>query len=121
MGDAELRRRRGLAQRFSVRALASARVRPIDVVDGASAGYLRLPLRTSAPLDAAGERLLTRHGAARSYPAALDSLTPFRERVLNSSDDFAGARVLAERLLTFPTHSLVRPVDVAALDSWLAS
>ena len=43
----------------------------------------------------------------------------FGERRLNREDDFPGARTLAERLVTLPVHSQLRPDDVAALEQWI--
>jgi hypothetical protein len=71
--------------------------------------------------DAVGDALrqLAPRGLARGYPLALADLESFGERVLNGSDGFPGARELAERLVTVPTHSLLSRGDLAAIEAWL--
>ena len=84
-------------------------------------GWLRLPLLPNVPRDAVLTEDLLRLGAAPAYPAALATLEPFRRRVTNPADDMPGAALLAERLITLPTHSRLEPGDLARLEAWVAS
>jgi dTDP-4-amino-4,6-dideoxygalactose transaminase len=86
------------------------------IADDASAGFLRLPVLPPPGADAAAARLL---GAARGYPLALCDLPGFGERCINPHDPFPGARLLAERLVTLPTHSLLEARDLEALEEWI--
>jgi hypothetical protein len=54
------------------------------------------------------------------YPWALADLRGFGGRVGNADWRFPGARTLAERLITLPTHSRLRERDLEALETWLA-
>ena len=45
----------------------------------------------------------------------LADLEGFGGRVGNRGDDFSGARLLAERLVTFPTHSRLSKQDLLAI------
>jgi dTDP-4-amino-4,6-dideoxygalactose transaminase len=119
--DAELPRRREVAERLLHHANRSPRVHSIEPVDGSVPGFLRLPLRVVQSSRADVLRELARHGAAPGYPSALTSLTPFAGRVLNGADAFDGARSLAETLLTFPTHAFVTGTDLAELERWLGA
>ncbi len=78
------------------------------------AGWLRFPIvlqRTAA------EQLSSYHvdaGVMRSYPKALADLEGFGMRRLNTAEEFPGARRLAERLVTLPTHRFVRGAKIPA-------
>jgi dTDP-4-amino-4,6-dideoxygalactose transaminase len=83
-------------------------------------GYLRLPLVVSAAARAraaAARRL----GIMPGYPRALIDLPGFGDRTTGVVRDFPGARLLTERLITLPTHRLLRDDDLVRLESWLAS
>jgi hypothetical protein len=83
---------------------------------GAVAGFLRYPaLLPSADIDIRGREL----GIARGYPLSLADLEGFGSRTLNPGEAFTGARELARRLCTFPTHSWVRASDIEAMGRWL--
>jgi perosamine synthetase len=88
------------------------------------AGYLRLPVL--APTAAAREVRagVGRHlGIARGYPLALAALGPLARSVAASRDgqrDTSGARELALRLLTLPTHELLTDWDREQLSRWIA-
>jgi dTDP-4-amino-4,6-dideoxygalactose transaminase len=87
---------------------------------GAKPGYLRFPLLLPADAVAAGRTSESRRlGIWPSYPQSLADLPGFGERRLNSEEDFRGARTLAERLVTLPMHSQLRPRDIAALERWI--
>lgn len=120
LGERESAVRRAHAARllaWHVDGLAS-----IAVLQEAEPGYLRLPFVASpaarAAAGAAGARAL---GIMPGYPKALCDLEGFAERVVNRGDAFPGARMLAERLVTFPTHSLLAARDLARLKEWLAT
>ena len=102
-----LRRANAARLRNEIRGVAH-----IQVPDGWEAGWLRLPV--VLPRTAGG--VLTRHHAALGvmpgYPVALPDLPGFGERRLNRERKFAGARLLAERLVTIPTHRFVRSATV---------
>lgn len=84
------------------------------------AGYLRLPLVLPAPARAraAGARRL---GIMPGYPTALIDLPGFGARTLAPSAAYPGARLLAERLCTLPTHSQLNEDDLRRLEEWLGS
>jgi dTDP-4-amino-4,6-dideoxygalactose transaminase len=63
---------------------------------------------------------IRRLGVAPGYPTPLFTLEPFRNRVANLDDDMPGATLLAERLVTLPTHSRLTAVDLARLEAWIA-
>jgi dTDP-4-amino-4,6-dideoxygalactose transaminase len=114
----EVDRRRDIAERFIEKARQSRRVRTIEALAAGTPGYLRLPLRTTAPLQDVVQSLAP-FGVAAAYPAPLSSLPSFAGRVVNAEDDFTGARTLAGSLFTFPTHTLLQPRDITALERWL--
>jgi hypothetical protein len=47
-------------------------------------------------------------------------LRGFGYRVRHTGDGFPGARLLAERLVTAPTHGRLAERDLTALEQWLA-
>jgi dTDP-4-amino-4,6-dideoxygalactose transaminase len=99
-------------------ALAGSSMTAVAAAPGAEPGFLRLPVSRAGngpPTGASARRL----GIQRSYPSALCDLTPFRPWLLNADATLAGARGLAERLFTLPTHSLLREDDLSALESWI--
>jgi hypothetical protein len=83
-------------------------------------GNLRLPVVAEGPSDPPFETAAAfRLGIMPGYPRALCDLEGFRHRIINAGDPFPGARLLAARLGTLPTHSRLRARDVVALTSWL--
>lgn len=94
---------------------------PLCIPSGCEPGYLRLPLVASPGARAAAASDEARRlGIMPGYPQALCDLDGFRSRVLSPDDAFPGARVLAERLVTLPTHSLLEEADLLRIESWLA-
>lgn len=89
---------------------------------GAVPGYLRLPFVVP---DAARAAMLTprarRLGVMPGYPLSLSELPGFAGRCRNAGADLPGAKALAARLVTLPTHSLVSPADRQRLADWLAA
>jgi dTDP-4-amino-4,6-dideoxygalactose transaminase len=122
LSDIELEVRRRNAS-FLAPALAdSPYLAGIEVLPGATPGHLRLPFlggngAFSRERRAAGERL----GVTGMYPrtlAELPSLTPY---LVQSEPDLPGARRLAERLMTAPTHSLLTESDLGGIRRLLAA
>lgn len=87
------------------------RTRPID--DGV-AGYLRFPvLLHSGPRDSAAL------GIAHGYPRPLPDEPEAQSCVVPPAIPLHGARELAERLVTLPTHHMVTGSDLMRLSAWL--
>lgn len=57
-----------------------------------------------------------RLGASRSYPAPLNEIPAFR-KYLHAEDDYPGAKFVADRILTLPTHPYVTEQDVEKIVS----
>ena len=107
----EVQRRRRNAARLRSALIGAA---AFAVPDGWEAGWLRFPVvlqRTARSALTAHHRSL---GIAPGYPLALPDLPGFGELSGNRADDFAGARLLAQRLATIPTHRFVRSTAVPA-------
>jgi dTDP-4-amino-4,6-dideoxygalactose transaminase len=116
--DRGLESRTRTAQRLE-RALAhSERAGAIRPVEDGTPGYLRLPALLRDKADPAIASLL-QHGVARGYPAPLSDLPVFGRRTVAVPENTPGARALADRLITLPTHALVREGDLAAIEAWL--
>ena len=92
------------------------------VSEGAEAGWLRLPvLLFGDDVERATTPLARRLGIMPGYPRALCDLEGFRDSIVNGIDDFAGARTLAQSLVTLPTHGLLREDDLRALEAWIGA
>jgi perosamine synthetase len=96
--------------------------RSIRIAAGAVPGYLRLPLlpprdRRDLVLTRAAARL----GVIQGYPRTLAGLPDFRERCINRDADTPGAHLLAQSLLTLPTHELLSASDLHRLRAWLSA
>jgi perosamine synthetase len=92
-----------------------AGVRVVATTPGASAVYLRLPVLVDdpamqAPLLAALDRAGI--GATGSYPTSLADVSALRPRLANPDADVAGARHVAARIVTLPTHPYVSAADL---------
>jgi dTDP-4-amino-4,6-dideoxygalactose transaminase len=105
--------------RLVAAARAGSRAAPVAAPEGGEPGFLRLPVVCRAH-GGAESRRVSRLGVAAGYPRALCDLEGFRERVKNAGDDFSGARDLAARLVTLPTHSRMSESDLRQLERWLA-
>jgi dTDP-4-amino-4,6-dideoxygalactose transaminase len=93
----------------------------VRVPAGAESGYLRLPFLASPAFRAAAESVRARAlGIMPGYPRALCEVGGFVERVVNRSDAFPGARLLAERLVTVPVHGRLSERDLDALEAWVS-
>ncbi len=116
-GEAEVRR----ANAARLLARSGKGLTPIAVPARARAGYLRLPFTASPAVRAAAGNAEARAlGIMPGYPLALCDLKGFAKRVVNGHDVFTGARALAGRLITLPTHGLLSEADLDRLETWLA-
>jgi len=94
----------------------SRHVKAVRSVDGAVSGFLRFPiLLRSDGTDAPSL------GIARGYPEPLPAEPEIQENMITSQEPLHGARELARRLVTLPTHQMVNAVDIGALAAWIVS
>lgn len=93
-----------------------AGVQPCVPLDEAACGYLRFPVVAEGPALAAldGERA-RRHGVASGYPTALPDLGAMQRADVRCSGEVDGARILASKLRTLPTHGFVEERDRTAV------
>jgi dTDP-4-amino-4,6-dideoxygalactose transaminase len=117
-GEAEVRRVH--ATRLIGAATRSGQWHGPRVPDGAAPSWLRLPVLPAGAARPATVGRARRLGIMPGYPRALADLRGFGGRVGNADWGFPGARTLAERLITLPTHSRLRERDLEALETWLA-
>jgi len=118
LGAAEAEVRRANAGRLLER--RGPGVTPVRVPESGIAGYLRLPLLAGPAARAAALSPRARAlGIMPGYPQALCDLPGFAARVVNRQDAFDGARMLAERLITLPTHGRLGEKDLERLETWL--
>lgn len=106
---AEAAARRANAGFFSCRLPVARGFRSPRVDTRAAPGFLRFPVL--APRGGRGRVLRgesTALGMASGYPSTLASLRPVRARLVEGGD-WPGARELARRLITLPTHSRLIP------------
>ncbi len=98
--------------------LAGTAFKPITERYG-TAGYLRLSaLADSAALDSVGSAEAGRLGVMPGYPKTLATLPGFEAKCV-IAQSLAGSRILAERLVTFPTHGLLSEGDIERLCAWI--
>lgn len=92
-------------------------LRPLAPVEGADPVYLRLPLRSSAPVvDRLYEELAARRlGASRMYPTAITGIPGLARHLIPSAPTCAEADRVARSLVTLPTHPLVTAADLDAM------
>lgn len=105
LAPAEVRHRVAMAVRLRGGLPGVSHVAPPE---GWTAGWLRYPVVLQRTAAAALNRYHSRLGAAPGYPRPLSELPGFGDGRLNRVDDFPGARVLAARLVTCPTHRHAR-------------
>jgi len=115
----EAARRRHNAARLLLVAARASQVQQVRPPFGSEPGYLRLPLRLGQSRSEVDWRAARRLGIMPGYPRALADLAAFGERRRNRDTGFPAARLLAETLVTLPTHSRLNAADLAALEGWL--
>lgn len=120
LADQEVEVRRRNAERL----LGELRQQPgfemIGTAPHARPGYLRLPVLASPLIrQAATQTAARRLGVMPGYPQALCDLERFVPRCLNRDAPFPGARLLAERLCTLPTHSRLGVRGMVRLERWI--
>ena len=113
----EAEARRANATRL-VAALQGSGVSLVKPVPGSAPGYLRLPVLLPDSKTARGVRSL---GITPGYPTSLADLAGFGARRADPGGLVQGARTLAGRLVTLPTHGWLREEDLAAIVSWATS
>ncbi|HET9982680.1 MAG TPA: DegT/DnrJ/EryC1/StrS family aminotransferase [Longimicrobiales bacterium] len=115
----EARIRRRNAERLRRRLAPGATLRIPRIAPTTRPGYLRLPVvpgpRGSTGRGAPAPRL----GILRGYPLPLGELPILARAWRNREAALPGARLLAERLLTLPTHSRLAEPDLRALEAWI--
>jgi perosamine synthetase len=122
LAAAESETRRRHARRLLECLSLSGGLRRIAVPPCTQPGYLRLPVVVAESAMPAVRQAEARVlGIWPGYPASLADLGGFGERCRNRNGAFPGARGLAASLVTLPTHSRLRPRDLAALESWIAT
>jgi dTDP-4-amino-4,6-dideoxygalactose transaminase len=113
--------RRIHARRLTDAIGAGAELRTYAAPPGTEAGYLRLPVLAGERAIAATRAVHSRRlGIWPSYPQSLADLAGFGERRLNRDEPLPGARMLARRLVTLPTHGHLQRRDLEALERWIA-
>jgi perosamine synthetase len=118
--EVEVRRRN--AERLLVALRGHPGFQTVSAADDARPGYLRLPVLAEAQVRrSAIEPAARRLGIMPGYPRALCDLEPFRPRCMNRDAVFAGARLLAERLCTLPTHGRLAVSDLTRLEQWIGA
>ena len=111
---AEVARRRANARSLQRAAGARDDLLPVRELEGASSGYLRLPV-----LDLGGRVQDPALGVMRGYPRTLHEQEELRPCLVPGEPPTPGAAWLRERLFTLPTHGLVAARDVRALARWV--
>jgi len=119
LADSETATRRRHAATYR-EALAAAGLELPELAGGSNPGYLRFPLllpdgMSSAEIGVRARRL----GIMPGYPRSLRDLEGFGARGLWPERPLQGARILAERLITLPTHGKLGPRDLAAVLAWV--
>jgi len=92
----------------------------IEIAPRAEAGYLRLPVLARQGRTRGALLAHARLGLIEGYPIVLPDLPEARPHVVGVGE-LPGARSLAERLLTAPTHGQLTPPDLLALENLLAT
>jgi dTDP-4-amino-4,6-dideoxygalactose transaminase len=111
--EAETRRERAAIYRAEL--AATPAIRPVLADRRGQGGYLRFPLLTGHGLRGfASLSQVGRLGITPGYPAPLATLPAVQARLLPDAgaQRWPGAEALANRLVTLPTHSLVRPREI---------
>jgi dTDP-4-amino-4,6-dideoxygalactose transaminase len=114
MDDAVVtRRRNALALRSA--AEQSRHVRAVRPVEGGDPGYLRFPVLLRGEMREAPSL-----GIVRGYPRPLGEEAEIQPILVKSAEPLHGAKELARRMVTLPTHGMVTGRDLSRLSHWLA-
>jgi dTDP-4-amino-4,6-dideoxygalactose transaminase len=116
--ERELPVRRKHADRLGAALAESPKATGMKAVANGCPGYLRLPVVARAAVPPDEIRAVRPLGIQRGYPRPLPELPAVRGRV-RGTPSVPGAEVLAERLLTLPTHSRLRERDLLEIERWL--
>jgi len=85
--------------------------------------FIRLPILASekSSRDRAISKLRSRGIAASAmYPSTIDAIPEISENLVNATDKFPGAKAVAERLFTLPTHPYLNSQDIKTIIDCLA-
>jgi hypothetical protein len=115
------RRRKTAAQLLAILSEggAEAPLHPIRPLTGGRSSFLRLPTMATSDSWVTGPRVKAL-GLVRGYPQALADVPQIQAARIEQPGHFPGARVLARRLLTLPTHSLLTSSDLGTLELLLS-
>jgi len=119
LSDVEADHRRRNAARLK-EALRGTRLQAPEPPIGAWPGYLRFPVIVESDSQPPAEEAALL-GIVPGYPRPLAELDGFGTRRQNSKEGFPGARRLAARLWTLPTHGALSDADLVRLESWCRS
>jgi len=109
----EVGQRRANADRWRTALEGVADLHSYTMSGDAIAGWLRYPVLTSERVKEIFQRTVARrHGVMPGYPATLADLPVQSGRFLVGVQEMCGARTLAERLYSLPTHSRVGSFDL---------
>ncbi len=118
--ETEADRRKANAARLLQHASECDGIETIEIPQGGEAGYLRFPVVVASTMrprfDSPRARRL---GIMPAYPKPLVDLRQFTHRCVNRGDTFPGARLLAQRLFTIPTHSKLSAADLRCIEAIL--
>lgn len=110
--------RRANAERYLSRLSDTGRFDLVRAIAGSEPAYLRLPILCEDPAvrDAVARMLRARgKGVSMAYPLCLADLPALQRHLVHGTHRFDGARRVAERILTLPTHPFVTPSDIEAI------
>jgi perosamine synthetase len=85
--------------------------------------FIRLPILASDKTNrdkAIGKLHAVGIAASAMYPSTINSIPEITENLVNVTDKFPGAKAVAERLFTLPTHPYLNSHDIKTIISCLA-
>jgi dTDP-4-amino-4,6-dideoxygalactose transaminase len=103
-------------------------VRPIPPQPESASVYLRFPMlpkpdgveRIQTLMREKGGHLVKRLGVSPGFPLPLNAIPALRPHLAKAECPLPGARLLAENLITLPTHDQVREKDIVAITRLLS-
>jgi perosamine synthetase len=118
--EREANTRRSNAGRYQSILAGAIGLEPTLPGDQGVPGYLRFPLLASPEVRVAATLPEARRlGIMPGYPAPLADLSVFPRAPMPPGPALPGADLLAQRLITFPTHGLLSERDWAGLAAWV--